>query len=673
MSIFGVDIASGSPSARRMPSYSLVILDEGNVAGFHMISRHKLIRLIRERQPEMVAMDNLHELAADRRELIDILRRMPPATKMVQVTGAERPQSLIKLARYHGITFDRTNPLQEAEVCARLAAKGVGVVLSAFQERTWIKVSRRRSLGRGGWSQNRYTRKIHGAVMGLAREVEKQLREAGLQYTSRAVEGLGGYTRAEFVVDAPREKVRINPGYYSDAQLLVQSMERPELQYQPLMQRRGYIIVGLDPGTTTGIAALNLSGELVDLTSSRGLSSSDVIEWIAARGRSLLVATDVFPTPSGVEKVKRAFNAVLYSPGGDIPAEEKIALGKELGYRNDHERDALAAAISAFKKYKNKFLLVEKKSPPEIDPDEVKALVVRGYSIENAIAEFVPTSATSFQKGGLQDREVEEVGVLDSSLDASPDVAALRQHSQQLAEQVRTLRSYADELRSRLAEKEVELNIANGKLDRLRDKTAREIKRQHEIKIRDKEIERLRAVLRSERKHIKKLKKILERQKKAEIIEDTYGLQRLKPLAAFTRESIQQSIELHRLGKGDWVFLEDASGGGRSTVELLHDLEISGVVAGGELSPAMREHFLQMGIPLFTRKNLPVQLINNMPFMRGEDVAAALTTWEEEMKDRLARLQAERLESLFQEYRVERKKEEKRKQKLARGPPGSVN
>ena len=393
MSIFGVDIASGSPSGRRPPSYSLVMLDGGDIACFHMISRHKLIRLIRERQPEIVAMDNLHELASDRRELINILRRMPPTTRMVQVTGGEKPESLIKLARYHGITFDRTKPLQEAEACARLAAKGVGVVLSAFQERTWIKVSRRRSLGRGGWSQNRYTRKIHGAVMGLAREVERQLREAGLQYTTRAVEGLGGYTRAEFVVEASREKVHINPGYYSDAQLLVQSMERPELQYKPLLQRRGYIIVGLDPGTTTGIAALNLSGELVDLTSSRAMSSSDVIEWIAARGRSLVVATDVYPTPGSVEKVKRAFNAVLYSPGGDIPAEEKIALGKEFGYKNDHERDALAAAVSAFKKYRNKFLLVEKKVPSEIDPDEVKALVVRGYSIENAIAEFVPSSA----------------------------------------------------------------------------------------------------------------------------------------------------------------------------------------------------------------------------------------------------------------------------------------
>jgi predicted RNase H-like nuclease (RuvC/YqgF family) len=668
LSIFGVDIASGSPSSRRMPSYSMVILDGENVAGFHMISRHKLIRLIRERQPEIVAMDNLHELASDRRELINILRRIPPSTKMVQVTGAEKPQSLIKLARYHAITFDRTNPLQEAEACARLAARGVGVVLSAFQERTWIKVSRRRSLGRGGWSQNRYTRKIHGAVMGLAREVERQLRESGLAYTSRAVQGLGGYTRAEFVVEAPREMVRINPGYYTDAQLLVQSMERPELQYKPLAQGRGYIIVGLDPGTTTGIAALNLSGELVDLTSTRGLSSSEVIEWIAARGRSLVVATDVYPTPGSVEKVKRAFNAVLYSPGGDIPAEEKIALGKEFGYKNDHERDALAAAISAFKKYKNKFLLVEKKSPPEIDPDEVKALVVRGYSIENAIAEFVPSSAALVgQKGPPQ---VTGQAVLDGSLADSPDVAALRQHGRQLAEQVRTLRSYVDELRSCLAEKDVALRIANGKLDRLRDKTAREIKRQHEIKIRDKEIERLRSILRSERKYIKKLKKTLDRQKKAEIILETRGLQELKPLAAFTREAVQLAAEQYHLGKGDWVFLEDASGGGKSTVELLREKEIAGVVAEGEMSPAVHEHFLENGIPVISSKNLPVQRINKMPFVRQEDVAAASAAWEEEMKDRLARLQAERLESLFQEYRVERKKEEKRKQKLVEKPPG---
>ena len=407
---------------------------------------------------------------------------------------------------------------------------------------------------------------------------------------------------------------------------------------------------------------MSLKGELVDLISSRALSSSDVIEWIAARGRPLVVATDVFPTPGAVEKVKRAFNAVLYSPGGDIPSEEKIALGKELGYKNDHERDALAAAISAFKKYKNKFLQVEKKAPTEIDPDEVKALVVRGYSIENAIAEFVPSLAPLARPKAQPEGE-------QSALEASPDVAALRLQNQQLAEQVRTLRSYLDELRAGLAEKEAALRVAGGKLDRLRDKTAREIKRQHEIKIRDKEIERLRSVLRSERKYIKKLKKKLERQKKAEIIEETRGLQKLKPLAAFTRESIQLALEQYGLEKGDWIYLEDASGGGKSTVELLREKEIAGVVAEGEMAPAVREHFLDIGIPVFSGKNLPVQMINKMPFVRQEDVMAACAAWDEEMKERRARLEAEKLESIFEEYRVERKKRRSESKSLPERPP----
>ncbi len=654
--IFGVDIASGSPSSRHPPSYSLVILDGDDRSAHHMVSRHKLIRLIRERQPEIVAMDNVYELASDRRELVSILRRLPPSTKLVQVTGGEHPEALTKLAKWHGMSFNRLNPLEEAEICARLAARGVGQMLSAFEDRTWIKVSRRRSPGRGGWSQNRYSRKIHGAVKGLAREVEKQLREAGLDFTSRAVEGLGGYTRAEFVVEAPREKVHVHPGYYSDAQVKVQGIELPSLQFKPLAHKRGYIIVGLDPGTTTGIAALNLQGDLIDLISSRAMSSSDVIEWIAARGRPLVVATDVFPTPGAVEKVKRSFNAVLYSPGSDVPAEEKISLAKEFGYKNDHERDALAAAVSAFKKYKNKFMQVEKKVPPEIDPDEVKALVVRGYSIENAIAEF-----TALPVPGV--KETPSAEIASAEISSSPEASALRSQNQQLAEQVKTLRAYVDDLKSELAEKEEITNRLSARLDRLKDKTAREIKRDQEIKIRDKEIERLRAVLRSERKYTKKLKKSLTRQKKAEQIEELKGLRRLALLEAFSKEAVASALEQKRVGRGDLVLLEDASGGGKNTAELLAEQGIAGVITDSDMAPAVREHFLERGIPVFSSKELPVQRIDGLPFVRPGDVDVAQAHWEDQMKARQAKRQAERLESIFQEYRVERKREEKRLRK----------
>ena len=658
MAIFGVDIASGSPSGRRPPSYSVFALDGDRSYSYHMISRYKLMRLIRQRQPEIVALDNVHELASDRAELVRMLKQFPSGTKLVQVTGGEKVEALTKIAKWHGMVFDRLNPLEEAEACARLAAKGIGQALSAFEDRTYIKVSRRRSPGRGGWSQNRYYRKIHGAVKGLSREVEKQLREAGLDYTSRAVEGIGGYTRAEFVVDAPREKVHLNPGYYSDAQYRVEEVERPKLQFKPLVRKRGYIIVGLDPGTTTGIAALNLKGELIDLISSREISSSDVIEWIAARGNPLIVATDVFPTPGAVEKVKRSFNAVLYSPGADVPAEEKIALAKEYGYKNDHERDALAAASSAFKKYKNKFSQVEKKVPPEVDQEEVKALVVRGRSVENAVAELTPVP--------------EEVAMPEAQhqpkVCASPDaeaVIAQKAQVQQLSEQVRTLRSYIEDLRSGLGERDDALTRMRQKLDRISDKASREIKRDHAVKIRDKEIERLRGLLRSERKYNKKLKKELyfkrKTEKVTERVEEIQGYKRLKPVEVFSKEAVSRATERWGISKGDLIFLENPSGGGPNTADLLMERGIEAVILEGEMSPAVRERFEEKGVPVFSSKDLPVRKIDGIDFVNPLEVVAAKERWAEEMKAMQAEKKSEWLEGIIQEYRTERKKEEKRK------------
>lgn len=649
MSIFGVDIASGSPAGRQAPSYALAVLDGDAVSTYHMISRHKLIRLIRQMQPEIVAMDNIHELASGRQELLSLLRKLPSTTRLVQVTGGDKPEALTRVARWHGISFDRLNPLEEALACARLASKGVGQAVSAFEDRTWIKVSRRRSPGRGGWSQNRYSRKIHGAVKGLAREVERQLREAGLEFTSRAVEGLGGYTRAEFVVDAPRDKVHINPGYYSDAQLKVEGIARPQLQFKPIAQRRGYIIVGLDPGTTTGIAALNLRGELIDLISARAMSPSDAIEWIAARGKPLLVATDVFPAPGAVEKVKRSFNATLFSPGSDLPAEEKIALAKEFGYRNDHERDALAAAASAFKKYRNKFLLVEKKTPPQIDPDEIKALVVRGYSIENALEQLSPAP---------MEKQVQPQA---AEIPVSGEDAVARAQVQQLSEQVRNLKDYVEDLRVQLAERDEEARRMSARLDRQRDKEAREMKHHREIKIRDKEIERLRALLRSERKQMRHLKQDLSRRKQAERVEAS-GLRRLTILEAFSKEAVAQASERWGLDKGDLILLQEVSGGGPNTVDLLAEKGVGAVIWEKAMPNAVREHFFDRGIPVFSARELEVHRIGSQAFVRPEDLEMALARWREQMKVRQAERKAEWLEGMLQEYRVERRKEERRLQ-----------
>ena len=654
-SIFGVDIASGSPVSKQPPSYALFILSAEGEERHPMISRQKLIRMIRQRSPEMVAVDNVHELAANRADLVRLLTQMPPGTRLVQVTGGERAEPLARLARRHGIAFDRLDPMDEAEACARLASRGVGRVVSAFEEQTWIKVSRRRSPGRGGWSQKRYTRKIHGSVKALSREVEERLREEGHQFTARSVEGIGGYIRSEFVVEADRSLVHLHSGYRGDAQIRVEGVERPRLKFEPLRKRRGYIIAGIDPGTTTAIAALNLQGELVDLVSARAISPPEVIEWLAERGKPLVVATDVFPTPGAVEKVKRAFSAVLFSPGSDIGAEEKIALAREYGYRNDHERDALAAAASAFKRYRNKFQQVERKCPPDLDPEEVKALVVRGLSIDQAISGMALSPA--------EERPLPPQAPQESPSSEDADLSMQVAENRRQQEQIRRLKEFVEELKGELAEERAARRRLEAKIERLMDRSRREIKRDQEIRIREKEIERLRGLLRQERKTNRRLKARLRREKRAEELEEEAVGRPTKEVSSFSREAILEAAERLPIGKGDVILLLDASGGGPNTADLLIELGVEAVVVETEMEPSVEGYLMDGGVPVLSSREVPVRRVSGIALVDPEDLERARAQWSERKAVRDARRKTEWLEGMIQEYRAERRKDERQRRR----------
>jgi predicted RNase H-like nuclease (RuvC/YqgF family) len=75
---------------------------------------------------------------------------------------------------------------------------------------------------------------------------------------------------------------------------------------------RRYIIVGIDPGTTIGVAIIDLEGKTIEVFSSKNYSCSDVIERIIARGNPLIVASDVTPTPSTVKRISRIFSSPVH-------------------------------------------------------------------------------------------------------------------------------------------------------------------------------------------------------------------------------------------------------------------------------------------------------------------------------------------------------------------------
>ncbi|MGI5992914.1 MAG: DUF460 domain-containing protein [Methanosarcina sp.] len=652
--IYGIDIARGSPRARELPRYSLAILKDGEVSHQSMLRRQKIFNMIQRERPEIIAVDNIFELAADRSELLSLMERLPESVKLVQVTGGLHPEPLIRLARKHGLSFDPENPNEEAEVCARLADMGVGYEVSLFEDITKIKVSRARSLGRGGWSQNRYRRKVHGAVLQRSREIENTLknlsREKGIRFETVNVKGFGGYVRSEFTVYAKRGEIPIHPMASNDAQVSVRSVERDKIRYVPIKPknpRRKFTIVGIDPGTTVGIAILSLDGDLLYLKSFRGIAPDEVVKLIAEYGKPAVIASDVTPMPGSVEKIRRSFNAVPASPGIEVSAEEKIALGKPFGYSNDHERDALTAALLTYRSYKNVFSRIEKKAPQNADLELIKFHVIRGASIEAAI-EKVRASGEPEKPKPREHAEKPEDRTVDESL------LKLRETVQRQSEQIQNLHEYLDELKEELVAKDRKISKLESRLSSFKKEAYSEVRKSKEVQIRDETIANLKKELSRKSKTVKDLRRRSNKLRKIQKMEIRGEGTAVKVIAAFTKESIAETKEKYGLKEGDVVFLEIPSGGGAATAQILVDAGIRAVIIPEDISHAAEETFFKGDVAVL--KDIPLERAEDFAMAEPESLKVAIEAWEKEADIKRHKAKQDELQNLFEEYKSERRR-----------------
>jgi uncharacterized protein len=150
------------------------------------------------------------------------------------------------------------------------------------------------------------------------------------------------------------------------------------------MVKKVHLIVGVDPGTTTGLASVDFKGSVVDLFSSKDLGLDKAIEHLVSLGSVSVIATDVAQAPGLVLKMARKLGAVVYSPPGSALVLDKIALTRSHGTDDAHQRDSLAAALFAYSAYRNKFAKIDSLGMDPSEADEVKHLFVRGYSIDKA-------------------------------------------------------------------------------------------------------------------------------------------------------------------------------------------------------------------------------------------------------------------------------------------------
>jgi predicted RNase H-like nuclease (RuvC/YqgF family) len=624
--------------------YALVRMEGQIIESESEVSMFRLFRMLNEEHPDILAVDSLQEIAADQHDLFFFLQALPPQTRLVQVTGGERKETLGKVAARYNISFNRFDPFAEARTTAQVASLGAGAEVIAFENESDVVVSRHRSLGKGGWSQNRYVRKIHGAVQLKGREIEMDLVAAGLKYEKKLTRAFGGCSRVAFRVFATRDQVPVSTYRGADIQVRISGKRLERIRFRPLSGKPRYLIVGIDPGTTTAFAAVDLDGNLLHLASSRQMNMGDVVESLYRVGKPVIVASDVQQMPYSVEKIRRAFSAVSYTPKQDMSVETKIELTASFPYTNDHERDALSAALDAYRQYRHKFQNLMKRIPPGHDLDEVRARVIRGQSLDQVIGDMssvTPAPSIDVPVVPVEVKHDEKVRVLDGM--------------------VKRLRTFVTDLQEEIKEKDFEIQRLQVRVRKIHTVQDTQLAKDTEVIKKDAVIQSLKKQLRKEERRNRTLSKRLVRIRQFAELSMEGEVLPVKVMDALTKDGLRRLIDDVGIDEGDIIHVGRLDGWGRSVVKDLAEARIRAVITGAtalaESDPQMLRAFRESGIPLLSDKDTSVQVRGKQGLSCKETFEKALERWQEEQAHHEREKKSDMIEHIFKEYKSERGKE----------------
>ena len=661
--IIGFDILpSSSPDSRRAPKFSCVIACDGVIINEYCeISRGEILKITREISPKWLCTDNIFEIVPNSKSLFHLADRIPPETRIVQVTGVPPHQTPLKtLARRHGINIrGKPSPLESARIIAQLAFKGVGHSIECFSEQTEIKVSRGRKPGRGGQSANRYRRRIHSQIQQITRFIESQLKAAGIQYDIDIRSSDFGYSSARLVTNAPLPVINnlIESKNAGDFKIKI-SPVRKRVEFVPLepksissIAKPRYYILGVDPGTTAAYCLLTFDGKVKALRSGKEYSRADMIREIYERGIPVMVASDVPQVPHFVEKLAHTVNAAIYTPRKPIPVADKNELAREfyddVRVRNAHERDALTAAVYAYRSIQPKVLQIDRMIQEEhltVDRNQLVALVIKGTTINEALASLERIDSEVIESVPEEKEEITEELTQERYDSLKAQTEELADENTLLEEQVEDLKRLVEFLRFRESELSESLEIVNRK-------------NYWKVK-RDRDIEKSKRALKKAQQEIDKLRKEteslngrLELLKGVKRLELRGDMLTVKVIPHFTRESIEEYQQKVGFKHGDIVLFEDASGGGIQTAGLLIEREIRAVVVDTPLSHLPHEELIKALIPVIDAKDVELRRVDEFAFISRKKFEKILQTFIKDVREQARQKGEEQLVKMIERYR----------------------
>ena len=310
------------------------------------------------------------------------------------------------------------------------------------------------------------------------------------------------------------------------------------------------LIVGIDPGVTLGYAVIDIEGNLMRLRSSKQLDLNSVISETTALGRVVLVGTDKAKIPSLIEAFAAKVGARIVSPQEDIKVEEKKSMTRDFDLSDEHQRDALASALFAYKSTKslldkiNRFI------------DEYKK-----YGIKNKIKELVITKKISIRAAAsLIEKKDEETQITEKVISEKKvnenDFLKLYDKLKKYEAEIKLIKIYNNNLRNRVENLEKnrigKLNNHNTKLDFQANKI---INLEEKIRNKDNYIEQLKS-------SIKRLSSLISK------IDDFYIL---KKLETFGISEFNLKSKIINMKKNDILLVTNPNVVSNSVIDLLKD------------------------------------------------------------------------------------------------------
>ncbi len=216
------------------------------------------------------------------------------------------------------------------------------------------------------------------------------------------------------------------------------------------MAKQELLIVGIDPGTTVGYAAINFEGEVRQVDSGKDLDLGTLIPKLISLGKPLIVASDKKNNPDFVDKLAIKTGARVIGPDYDLKVSEKRELLGGYETKNHHETDALASAFFAFKKIRpllNKIdIFIEHYKKEGIKPQLLEFVVGKELNIKGAveIIEEPEKEETRIIKEVVEERKLAESDFLvlyNKLKEAKRDISLLKEQNTKLNHQIFTLKN----------------------------------------------------------------------------------------------------------------------------------------------------------------------------------------------------------------------------------------